>query len=86
MGVNRRIIAVAATQCTHGPTAFSTHPTRASAGYSGLNRASSPLSRVSRELPRGLLARCVPLNGGIRWGERRGIGMRQLSPLERRKR
>lgn len=68
MGVNRRIIAVAATQCTHGPTAFSTHPTRASAGYSGLNRASSPLSRVSRELPRGLLAHCVPLNDGIRWG------------------
>lgn len=47
---------------------FDAHPTRASAGYSGLNRASSPLSRVSRELPRGLLAHCVPLNDGIRWG------------------
>lgn len=53
----------------HPRTAFSTQPTRASPGYSGLNRASSPLSRVSRELPRGLLADCVPLNGGIRFGE-----------------
>lgn len=57
----------------HPRTAFSTQPTRASPGYSGLNRASSPLSRVSRELPRGLLAGCVPLNGtefGLGWGRR----------------